>query len=140
MRTPKQALAVAKHIAETHYRWPVGFCLGAVRYDFDAPYAFGNAAANWYASPEKYCHYNTHAPAGYPVSWLGGRRGKGHVAISAGLINGVWMCYTTDFGPNGYIGDGRVRLVPITSISKHDPLLRFRGWATWFEGVRLPTP
>ena len=136
MRTPAQALAAAEYYSRIGYRFPVGFCLGAVRTYFGAPARYATAAANWYASPEVYCHYNANAPAGYPVSWLGGQHGAGHVVISAG----GGYCYSTDFGPNGYVGDGRVRKCSIASIHQHDYLLRFRGWASWLEGVRLPNP
>jgi hypothetical protein len=73
------------------------------------------------------------APMGCPVYWTGGSTGAGHVALADGKGN----VYSTDFGPNGYIGDGKVRLIPQTAVSAHDKSLKCVGWGESFLGVRV---
>lgn len=113
-------------------------CAGLVRtaYGISAS-AWGktatNAAASWGRVARKDRHSWYNAPAGVPVYWTGGSSGAGHVAIADGLGN-VW---SNDFGPNGYVGDGKVRLVPIASIVKHDKALKYVGWGETYLGVRV---
>lgn len=91
------------------------------------------AAEAWDLAGSKAQHGWYTAPMGCPVFWTGGSSGAGHVAIADGKGN----VYSTDFGPNGYIGDGRVRLIPQGAVSAHDKALKFQGWAETFLGVRV---
>lgn len=84
-----------------------------------------SAQAAWDQVPLVARQTNTTPPPGVPVYWTGGSSGYGHIALSAG--NG--QVYSTDFGPNGYVGDGRVRLVSINAISAHDHALKYAGWS-----------
>lgn len=136
MNPPRQALIIATHYEQSEHRFPEGFCLGANRTYFAAPYRYGTARDNWLATPRRYRHSGYSVPAGYPMSWLGGHSGFGHIAISCGGE----FCLSTDFGPNGYIGDGRVRKVAIARIHQIDPPLIYQGWANWLEGVALALP
>lgn len=91
------------------------------------------AAGAWGAVPKADRHGWYNPPVGVPVFWTGGSTGAGHVALADGQGN-VW---TNDFGPNGYVGDGRVRLVPISSIVKHDSALKYVGWSNSYLGARV---
>lgn len=99
--------------------------------------AWGNltrtAAGAFHAVPSAQVHTWYNAPVGTAVCWTGGSTGAGHVAVADGLGN----VYTNDFGPHGYIGDGRVRLVPISAISQHDPALKYAGWIELYLGTRI---
>lgn len=96
----------------------------------DTPRTAGNA---FHLVASKYIHTYYTAPAGVPVFWTGGASGAGHVAIADGKGN----VYSNDFGPKGYIGDGRVRLIPVGAVSAHDANLKFQGWSEIFLGVRV---
>lgn len=91
------------------------------------------AAGAWQMVVKKDRHGWFEAPAGVPCYWTGGSSGAGHVAFSDGLGN-VW---SNDFGPHGYIGDGRVRLVPQGAISAHDGALKYVGWGETYLGYRV---
>ena len=91
------------------------------------------AAVAFWMVPPNLVHTWYTAPIGCPVYWTGGSTGAGHVAVADGKGN----VYTNDFGPTGYIGDGRVRLVPQASISHHDTKLVCQGWGETFLGVRV---
>lgn len=94
-----------------------------------------SAYACWIYEGSKHQHTWYNAPFGVPVFWKGGSAGNGHVAISDGNGN-VW---TNDFSPNGYIGDGRIRLVPESAISQHDKALVRLGWTDTFDGISVYT-
>lgn len=93
----------------------------------------GSAYACWTYEGTKHQHTWYNPPFGVPAFWKGGAAGNGHVAIADGNGN-IW---TNDFGPNGYIGDGRIRLIPIDAISKHDKNLTYLGWTDTFDGVSV---
>lgn len=95
----------------------------------------GSAYACWVYEGSAHQHTWYNAPFGVPVFWKGGSAGNGHVAISDGNGN-VW---TNDFGPNGYVGDGKIRLVPEAAISQHDKALVRLGWTDTFDGVSIYT-
>jgi hypothetical protein len=110
-----------------------GLCLKFVReaLGFATDPVSGNpptAADAWNQAPaaERYPG-NYNPPPGVPVYWLGGSAGAGHVALSTG--NGNLL--STDFGPNGYVGDGRVRATTITEINAADPSLKYQGWSVY---------
>lgn len=93
------------------------------------------AAGAWARVARNDRHGWFNPPVGVPCYWTGGSSGAGHVAFSDGLGN-VW---TNDFGPNGYVGDGQVRLVPLSSITAHDAALKYVGWGQTYLGVRVYT-
>lgn len=138
--SPHAAAAVRYEKAEQHVGRPAwkDLCASLVRnaYGISAS-AWGprhrTAAAAYYMVASKDIHTWYNAPVGVVHYWTGGSSGAGHVAISDGQGN----CWTNDFGPNGYIGDGRVRLVPLSAISKHAPSLKYRGWGETYLGVRV---
>jgi len=129
----QQALAFAQTYINNGVDFGVGACLAFVR----SAYGFATdpvtprsgsvptAADAWAETPAAERHTDANPPAGVPVYWTGGSSGAGHVAISEG--NG--MVASTDFGPSGYVGDGRVRSVALSSIAQHDPNLRYAGWS-----------
>lgn len=92
------------------------------------------AANVWTTCPDKYRHTFYTAPAGTAVVWTGGSTGAGHVVVADGTGGG----WSNDFGPNGYIGDGKVRHLPdLAAISKHDSALKMQGWVELFLGHRI---
>lgn len=128
------AVKTARVRVSSHYSFGPGECAKAVRTAYALPVsAWGKvpttAAGAWHAAHKTHSWYNP--PVGVPVFWLGGSTGAGHVAIADGLGNVL----TTDFGPNGYIGDGETRVVPIADIAKHDPALEYVGWAEDYLGA-----
>lgn len=115
-----------------------GLCASLVRNSYGISVtAWGSgtrtAAAAWHAVPGKLQHGWYNPPVGVPVFWVGGKTGAGHVAVADGNGN----CWSSDFSASGYVDDGKVRLVPIASISAHDPALKYVGWAETYLGVRV---
>lgn len=126
-----QAINIASSEANNGFLSGVGTCLMWVRetFGFTTDPVQGNpptAAEGWAQVPAGQKHTDTDPPAGVPVYWTGGSSGDGHVAISAGGGN----LYSTDFGPNGYIGDGRVHATTIDVINR-DTALKYAGWAPY---------
>lgn len=114
-----------------------GLCLVFVRtcYGLAADGREPDATSSWSDAGKTHQHTYYNAPAGVPVVWSGGGSGHGHIAIADGHGNVL----TTDFGPQGYIGDGHVRLVPLASIVQHDPALHYLGWIGQLEGASVYT-
>jgi hypothetical protein len=114
-----------------------GLCLVFVRTCFGlaADGREPDATSSWSDAGKAQQHTYYNAPAGVPVVWSGGGSGQGHIAIADGHGNVL----TTDFGPQGYIGDGHVRLVPLASIVQHDPALHYLGWISQLEGASVYT-
>lgn len=110
-----------------------GTCLKTVRIDYGITKTIPDATASWHSVPSKYQHTWYNAPYGTPVFWTGGSTGAGHVAIADGLGN----VYSTDFGSNGYIGDGKTRLIPTGAVSAHDKALKYAGWSEFLNGTRV---
>lgn len=133
-----KAIEFAKaEVAHQRFSWKRR-CASLVRHEYGLPMtAWGDAATNaasaFHLVPSKFVHTWYTAPAGCPVYWTGGSSGAGHVALADGHGN----VYSNDFGPDGYIGDGRVRLVPQAAISAHDKALKFVGWGEFYLGVRV---
>jgi|ERR1043166_3701869 hypothetical protein len=132
--SPVQAVSRAKYQADHQQAIWRNRCLGFVVWCyFGGPTAHGYATAAITYYHTRFRHWGTDAPSGTLVWWTGGLRGAGHVAIACG----GGYCYSTDFGPRGYIGDGRVRKVPITSISRYDRNLTYRGWTRDINGITV---
>ena len=118
MRTPAQAIAYAK---TTTSDWK-GHCLGFVSAAYAVTGTGPDASTAWAATKVR---GTGAAPYGALVWWTGGSKGYGHVAIS----NGDGRCWTSDFSSSGYVGDGKIRLADIASISKNTPILVYKGWS-----------
>lgn len=135
------ATAVSRAAYQAKTARPIWYekCLGFLVWCyFGGPTSGGyaTAAATWLHT--RYRH-TTIPPAGAPCWWTGGRTGAGHDAVSAG----GGYCYSTDFGPRGWIGDGCVRKIPISSIARYDRNLTYRGWSQDINGrvvVRVASP
>lgn len=111
----------------TTHNW-YNHCLGFVCAAWGVPVVHYDATQAFYAT--KYRGTGYYPAAGALCWWTGGSAGHGHVAVSAG----GGYCWTSDFGPNGYIGDGRIRKVLISSIHQHDSILYYKGWSRDLEG------
>jgi hypothetical protein len=118
------ALSAASADANNGVIIGVGECLVFVRSVFGLSSSYPTAADAWNAIPSPEQITTGTPPAGVPVYWTGGESGDGHVALSAGDGN----VYSTDFGPNGYVGDGRVRETTIDVINE-DKDLHYAGWS-----------
>lgn len=129
-----QSVQQAAAMANNGVLFGVGTCLAFVRsvlgFATDPVTASDGAAPTaadaWNQVPQAERFGDANPPAGVPVYWLGGSQGDGHVALSAG--NG--QVYSTDFGPNGYVGDGRVHLTSIAIING-DSSLHYQGWSPY---------
>jgi|SRR5581483_1113207 len=128
----QQALSFAQTYINNGVEFGTNACLAFVRsaYGFASdPVAPENghvsASAAWDQVPGDQRYTDANPPPGVPVYWTGGSSGFGHIAISEG--NG--MVASTDFGPSGYVGDGRVRSVAISEINKADSALHYQGWS-----------
>lgn len=112
----------------------LGHCLLNVRMAFAVPARYPDAYSAWRAAGGA-AGANTHtvlkAPPNVPLFWSGGAHGYGHVAISAGVINGVPMCYTTDMPTHG-----KFTLVPVSWIRSRWGL-KLLGWSETLNGVRV---
>lgn len=128
--TPDQAIAYARSQVASGAVRPVGNCLGSVRDDYWGPgsHAYGGTAYQAYLATK--VRGAGPAPAGALHFWSGGSTGAGHITLGLDATN----CISTDFGPNGYIGDGRERIVPIASIAANDTLLTYVGWTRDLDG------
>ena len=109
MNSPAQAVAFLKDRAASGVQYPVGNCLGSVRDAYGSPAVGGDATRAYLATTER-------GPDAYGALawWTGGSAGHGHVALSLG--DGT--VYSTDFGPDRYYGDGRVRLIALVNVSR----------------------
>lgn len=99
-------------------------------------HAWAGDAADVY-SGTRYRHTGSEAPFGMLLWWLGGTEGHGHVTASLG--DGT--CLTTDFADDGYVGDGRIRRVPIDAIARYSSPrapLRLMGWTEDIDGSVVP--
>jgi len=109
-----------------------GNCLGSVRDAYGSPATGGSAATAFAATKSRGGVYDT-PPLGALLWWTGGTHGYGHVGIS----NGEGYVWNTDFGPNGYVGDGRIRLIPIAAVNKYsnpNAPLKYVGWSADLDG------
>lgn len=106
-----------------------GWCLKMVRLCYGIAAVAEDATAAWVMAKRKHRTTDPESiPRGYPVFWLGGSSGHGHVAISAG--NG--MCWSTDIKRSGFFD-----LVSIASI--HDAWgLTLVGWTGDLNGAEVP--
>lgn len=139
MKTEEQAIAFAKTLPTYPHE---GMCLTFVSdcYNPPADSYSTTAAAAYNKVPGAQVHHDTAAPAGSILYWLGGTpRSVGGVMVRAGHITislGGGLMVSTDWGDDGYHGDGRTRICHIDAISKYDnpayPLL-YQGWA-WYIG------
>src|ERR1051326_3510729 len=121
-QTPQQANAFLEGRLQSGAQYPEGNCLGSQRDAYGSPATGGTAAIAYSATTHRGAGP---APFGALHWWLGGTRGAGHVAFDCG----DGYCLTTDFGPDGFIGDGRIRKVLISSIEANDSLLKYQGWS-----------
>lgn len=104
----------------------VGKCQTFVRSCYGSPGGAASAAAAWSAA--KYKHPgDANPPAGASVFWVGGSRGYGHVAVSAG----GGSIYSTDVK-----APGRVALTTISWLNQHWGSLRYVGWSEDNNGIR----
>lgn len=128
--TPAQAIAFAQARVAASTVVGVGDCLGSLRDDYWGPgqHAFGGTAWDAYLATK--VRGQGAAPPGALHFWKGGSTGAGHITLGLDATN----CISTDFGPSGYIGDGRERVVSITSIAQNDPLLTYVGWTRDLDG------
>lgn len=105
-----------------------GWCLMMVRLCYGIGPGAATAAQAWVQARER--HATTSAsriPRGYPVFWLGGSTGAGHVAVSAG----DGFCWSTDIKR-----PGRFDRVPIAQV--HDQWgLQLVGWAEDLNGTTV---
>lgn len=130
MRDPADAVAYAHDLdASDSSEW-FNKCLYFVRTCY--------AVAGKYASATDAYNHTTKRGTGSPLFgalhwWTGGGSGFGHVTIDCG----GGYCYSSDFGPNGYVGDGRIRKVLVSSISLHDPKLTYKGWSRDLNDVTV---
>jgi hypothetical protein len=130
MRTADQAIDYARTTTTLYHDQ----CLGFVRAAYALPaLGYPDASTAWDGT----LHRGTGtAPRGALLWWTGGSEGHGHVAIS----NGDGHCYSTDFGAAGYVGDGRIRLIPIENVAKQSSCV-YRGWSRDYGGnIFLPAP
>lgn len=128
----QQAIAFSDTYINNGVAFGVGKCLDFVRSAFgfstdpvQPENGHVSAQAAWDQVPANERFTDATPPPGVPVYWTGGSSNFGHIAISQG--NG--MVATTDFGPTGYVGDGKVRSVPIAEINKSDSKLTYQGWS-----------
>lgn len=132
------AVALAKQYAADKTNFKVGNCWVFVRQTLgytDPIPGYASAAQAFMRIQAAHGISNSpNPPAGAPVFWTGGTSGLGHVALSAG----DGQVYSTDFGPNGYLGDGLVHLVPISVINE-DTALHYQGWANTVAGTPVST-
>jgi hypothetical protein len=129
MRTPQQAVAWGKAHPEG---WP-GLCLTFVRSAYDVePQGYDTAAEGWTDTKKRGTGV---APFGALVWWTGGSKGAGHIAISLG----GGRCLSTDFGPTRYMGDGKVRDIPIENVARQSSCV-YRGWSRDYGGILVLPP
>lgn len=102
-----------------------GMCLMMVRLCYGIPPGTVDAATAWVRAAHRHPTANVHTiPRGYPVFWLGGTHGHGHVAVSAG----DGFCWSTDLKRPGMFDR-----VPITQV--HDQWgLQLVGWTEDLNG------
>lgn len=122
MRTPEQAVAWAAQQADNPSQSWFALCLSFCRQAYGVPAKYASAADAWAATRLR---GDGPAPFGAPCWWTGGSGGYGHVV----LATGDGRCWSSDFGPNGYIGDGKIRRVSIVSVHQSVSGLVFRGWS-----------
>ncbi len=130
MRTPTDAVAYAADLASSGSSEWHDKCLYFVRTCYAVAGKYSSAAIAWIHTTKR---GTGGAPFGAPHWWTGGSAGFGHVTIDAGS----GYCYSSDFGPNGYVGDGKIRKVPVTAISAHVPNLVYRGWSRDLNDVQV---
>lgn len=134
-RSVKEALAFQRHERRTGLAvWP-GKCLKEQRTAYGVPskrYQPGDVTA---ASAFRHTEFPISASVpGALLWWTGGSTGAGHVAMSAGIIDGVLMCYTTDFRRPGHVD-----VAPVDAIT-HGWGLHFEGATADINGVRVIPP
>jgi cell wall-associated NlpC family hydrolase len=101
-------------------------CLAFVRTRYELPRRHHTAIGAWLAAKHKHRH-DRRPPAGVPVFWSGGSRGRGHVAISLGHGRII----STDLPRTGHITR--------TGLSAPGRAwgLHYLGWTEDLEGVRI---
>jgi hypothetical protein len=115
-----------------------GYCLRFTRLAFDRGPFYLSASDAWRGADHKHLTEDgLKVPRGTPVFWLGGSKGYGHVAVSAGK----GLCWSTDWG-----GAGQVNLARINDITKQWRL-DLVGWTedlngglVWVPPVAQDTP
>jgi|SRR5262245_29468470 len=105
--------------------YPPGFCLRWVRERYGIDARYGSAAVAWRYAKDR--RTSQPPPRGFPVFYLGGPGGFGHVAISAG---GGWI-YTTDLPTPGRVG--RVSWIEPARQWGHT----YAGWTYDLNGVSV---
>lgn len=128
--TSQQAIAYAQSKVASATVIGVGDCLGFMRDCYFGAGQHAYAGTAWTAYEATTLRGTGPAPLGALHFWKGGSKGAGHVTIDIGNGN----CISTDFGPFGYIGDGRARVCPVASIAAHDTLLTYVGWSRDLDG------
>jgi cell wall-associated NlpC family hydrolase len=105
-----------------------GWCLMFVRLCYGIPPKYADATSAWVGAQHRHQVSDPQAiPRGYPVFWLGGSSGHGHVAVSAGDGH----CWSTDVKRPGMMDR-----VPIAFIRDHWGL-QLVGWAEDLNGVKV---
>ena len=108
-----------------------GYCLKFTRTAFGVGPLRLDAASAWAEADLRHnISSGVDVPRGAPVFWLGGSRGHGHVAVSAG----AGLCWSTDWG-----GAGRVNLAQIDAITSQWNL-DLVGWTEDINEVRVWQP
>lgn len=121
MRTPEQALAWCKQEAEHPSRSWLDDCLMFARSAYNIPSKYATASIAWSHTTQR---GTGTPPRGALVWWTGGSHGAGHVAVSIG--DGT--CWTSDFGNDAYLGDGKIHRERISNIAQHASFT-YRGWS-----------
>lgn len=124
--TPDRLLAHVEAYAAHGTDFGPNNCLFAVRSAARGPGGTHDAADAWKASEGR--HLTGTPPRGAIVYWVGGSRGYGHIAISAGS-GWVW---STDIKRKG-----KFDKVRISTLNRAWPNLRYAGWALSVNGVRV---
>lgn len=134
MDSTQDAVAFAKARAAAGLQYAEGNCLGFVRDAYGSPGTGGDATHAFLATSQRGSD-----AFGALAWWTGGSAGHGHVAVSLG--DGT--VYSTDFGPDRYYGDGRVRLIALGQVSKQSnpaaPLV-FQGFSLDLDGQTPEVP
>ncbi len=140
MRSVERTIAICRaEIAHTPGRWH-DECLGFSRWAAGAPLLDQAAIDSW--NQARYKHRRGTPPRGSFVFFQGGEptrrhpHGCGHIGIS----DGDGYFFSTDFGEDGWHGDGRVRRIHISAIARHDGLLHYLGWTEDLNGQRQGFP
>ena len=120
IRNPSAAL----NMAQSTSSFDTGMCLRFVRTMFGVPAKYRTAAIAWGATKHR---HTSVPPAGVPVWWTGGRRGFGHVAVSAG----DGFVISTDCPSRGRVG--KVAIKAITQGWGQT----YRGWSEDINDVRV---